>query len=347
MYTAIYAMLVLLALGVSNRNATGWLGLVMMFLLFFMGTRYYVGCDFGSYLNRFDNISMNSDIWRTFEMHEPGFEFLITGVRLLGLDYMWLNIFASAIILACYFFFLRTHFRPLMIIALMFPMIIVQLSMSGVRQGIAVAMLAAASVHFVRGQRLWTAGWILLGAQFHSSVLVLLPIALLAGKTVSTFRVAIAAALLAPISVILLGERADVYTDRYVDQIYGDMSSAGAVYRYGAAMIPFLIFPFVRRSLKTTFPEKYEVIKLFAIIGFSLAPLLILSPIILHRLNYYILPLSIVTLVYVSEVLFMKNKKAEWRLFPAATFLAYFISWQMTSKHADVCFSPYQSYLFI
>lgn len=347
MYTAIYAMLVLLALGASKRNATGWLGLVMIFLLIFMGTRYYVGCDFGSYLNRFNNISINSDIWKTLEMNEPGFEIIITGVRVLGFDYMWLNMVASAIILACYFFFLRTHFSPLMIIALMFPMIIVQLSMSGVRQGVAVAMLAAASVHFVRGQRIWTAGWILLGAQFHTSLLVLLPMAVLAGQTVSTFRIAVAVAFLMPISTLLVGSRLDVYSDRYVDQIYGDMSSAGAVFRYGAAMVPFLIFPFVRKPLKASFPEKYELLKLFAIIGFSLSPLAIFSTIMLHRLNYYLLPFSIVTFVYISEVQFSKHQRIEWRLLPAATYLVYFVSWQMTSTHAEVCYGHYQSYLFL
>lgn len=319
----------------------------MLFLLWFMGARYYVGCDFGSYLNRFQNLPVDFDLASALISVEPGFEILISGIRSLGLDYMWLNMTAATITLAAYFVFLRHHYNPLMILALLFPIIILQLSMSGIRQGIAVALLMLATVHFQRGERFLTGLWILLGAQFHASVLMFLPIAFLVGRQVTTVRLIVGVILFTPLVAILMGDRITTYQDRYIDQVYGDMSSGGAFVRYGLSLVPSVLFFSLRRKLRVVFPTQYELMKIFSLITLSLLPVGLVSSLILHRLNFYIMPFCIMTLVAMSHVAFPRSQQLLGRLLPALIYGGYSLSWQMTSRHADICFIPYQNYLFL
>lgn len=346
MYIAVYSVLVTLGMSVRQYKSGPWLILVMLFLVWFMGGRYYVGCDFQGYLNRFVGYQPDVSLLSTLQLNEPGFELLIGSVQALGLDYMWLNVAASIIILIGYYRFLRETYNPLMIFAVMFPIMIIQLSMSGIRQGIAVSFLLLASVYFIRGQRLWVALWIIVGGQFHSSVLAFLPIAFLAGRKIQFIRLVIGVALLAPVAAMLLGSRLDVYQARYIDQIYGDISSGGALFRYALIMIPAVLFPFYHQQIKAAFPKHYELLKLFTLISFALLPVAVFSSIALHRINYYVMPFSIVTFVYVSNFLLPSGQRSVGRLIPAVVYGVYSIGWQLMSRHADLCYFPYRNYLF-
>ena len=345
MYVAVYAFLSALGLFVSRRDTGLWLLAAVLGLVLFMGTRDHVGCDFGAYLLRYENIDPTVPVLAALSEPEPGFQLLIRLVVAAGLDFVWLNLLASALMMGMYFLFLRAHFNPLMILALLFPVVLLQLSMSGIRQGLATAALAVATVPFLKGQRLLTALWIVFGAQFHASVAAFLPIAFLAGRQVSSLRLALGVALLAPLAGTLIADRLEVYQDRYVAQIHGEITSAGAAFRYLLVLIPNVLFLIHHARLQAAFPKHHELMKLFAIIAFAMAPLLVLSSLALHRLTYYVMPISIVTFVYLSHVILPPAQQLWGRLLPVLIYAVYTISWQALSAHAAACFLPYRSYL--
>ena len=344
-YLGVFGALFLGGLSVSDRNSRIYLFLVFTFLLWFMGARYYVGCDFGGYFHRF--LYTPAD-WSFSEiithLDEPGFWLLTSHIKAQELSYMWLNVFASFLILCCFWIFLRAHRDRAMILALLFPVIILQLSMSGIRQGLAVGFLMVASVAWMRGKRLWTAAWILIGAQFHASVLMFLPIVLVAGKSVSTPRLIAAAAILGPVAVFLMSDRLETYADRYLDS---DITSGGALIRYTLIMIPALFFVKYRRRLAEVYPEYYEFLKLVAVFSWSLLPVAVFSSILLHRVNYYIMPFSIVLFVYLSRVAYQGTSRTLVRALPGVTYGLYSTMWFLTSSHADRCYLPYNSYSFL
>jgi hypothetical protein len=192
--------------------------------------------------------------------------------------------------------------------------------------------------------RVWTAVWILVGAQFHASVLMFLPISLIAGRRVSTTRLIAAAAILGPVVVVLMSSRLETYTDRYLDS---DITSGGAIIRYTLIMIPALFFVKYRGRLAEVYPEHYEFLKLVAIFSWSLLPVAVSSSILLHRVNYYIMPFSIVLFVYLSRVAFNGSSRALVRSLPGLTYGLYSALWFLTSSHADRCYLPYNSYSFL
>lgn len=343
-YLGIFAVLSLLGLSVPDRKATPFLILSGVFLLWFMGGRYYVGCDFASYLARFENTLTELSYKQTVLAPEAGFQFLIASVKALGLPYVWLNVCASLILLICMLFFCRAHRSPLMVLALLFPIVIVQLGMSGLRQALAVGFLMAASVPFMQGNRVWTGVLILVGAQFHASVIIFLPMAFLAGRPISAPRILAALMVLSPVAAYLLADRLEVYSERYIDEVSGAISSGGGRIRFVLMLIPALFFMRFHARVRAKFPHVYGLLKLFVLITLSLIPVAVLSSIALHRLNYFVMPFSILTYVYLSFAIFPASERTIGRLLPVLIFGSYSIAWFLTSRHADICYLPYQNY---
>lgn len=346
-YLSIFTVISLLGLAIPDRRALPTLIGVTLFLLWFMGTRYIVGCDFKAYYLRYIDILPGLHLSEIFARQEPGFELLAAILKTLGAHYMWLNILTALLMLIGYFIFARDHRSPVLIIALLFPVVIVQLGMSGIRQGVAVAALALASVAFVHGRGWLTAAIILLGAQFHSSAYVFLPMAFLAGRRIDVLRIGAGVVLLSPLAIYLLSDRLDVYSDRYIEQNYGEITSKGALIRYGLIMIPQLFFLNYYRELRSEFPRVYGLLKLFVIISFSMIPVAMFSSVALHRINFYLMPFSILTFVYLTYVAVPKKQFVVAQVAVAMTYGLYQLFWFLTSSHAAECYVPYRSFSFL
>lgn len=346
-YVAVYAVLAALGMTVDRRsNPRFWLTLTFCFLLMFMGTRYYVGCDFYGYLIRFENIPPEMELRQILEFQEPLFQLLTASIKLLGLDYVWLNVFASLIILAGIFRFISVQTGSLLLLTLFFPIMIMQLGMSGLRQGIAVSMLLAASVEWVRGKRLASGAILLVGAQFHSSLYLFLPMIFLIGRKISTARLAMAVLLMLPVALFLMGGRLDIYVERYLVQSDSEFTASGAYVRYALIFMPIPFFILVRDRVRDNFPEYYELMKLFALVILIMAPLGALSTVALHRLNYYVMPFSL--MIFVSTMYAMSKPWNERLagLLPISAYGLYMLVWLSSSGHAQTCYLPYESYLF-
>ncbi|MCB2080628.1 MAG: EpsG family protein [Novosphingobium sp.] len=343
-YVIVYLLLLIAGLsrGKGTEGTILWLSLA--FLLFFMGGRMDVGCDFQTYAQRFRYTPTKID-WNTFwSQTEPFWEMLNILVRRAGLDFMWLNYAASAIMLAGYVRFVRILPNPVLLLALLFPIMLVQLGMSGVRQGIAVGLLLSGAVDFTKGRRIVTAGWIVLAAQFHSSAVVFLPIALLAQSRVNTVRLLVAVAVATPAIAVLLGERMEVYQDRYIDDVYGEMTSNGAVIRYILAIFPCLLFVWYRERMRAVAGTSYNLLYTMAIVAASISVTGVVNLVILHRMTFYVMPFAMAMWIFLLQDWPFEGTKKVVRFVPGAIIGGYLVFWLTLSRHADLCFTPYQNY---
>ena len=296
LYLGLYLLLSIIGLSAKDgRSLFGFL-LIGFFLILFMGQRHEVGCDYTGYLSRWSQSHAYILNSLPFVSNEWGFAYMTHKMQEWGWSYAGHLTGISAILVACYVIFARSFHHSFAVLALLFPVIIIQLGMSGVRQALAGGFLMLAGVAFVKGKRLWIAALILIGFQFHSAVIIFLPIALLAGREVSTWRLLLALVLIAPVSAYLLADRFEAYSDRYIEQIYGERDAAGGIIRYLLVMIPVAAFLFYGKRVKGSYPEVFPLLKLFALICTSLFPLLFVSTIALHRFNYYVMPFSILML---------------------------------------------------
>jgi hypothetical protein len=341
-YLGVYCILAFSAVGNYKRQHIGFFLCAGIFLIWFMGFRYETGCDYSGYFHRWVQFNTLTSFTDLLQVEEAGFALLMGSIKGAGFEYTWLNVAASALMVFCYIRFASAHpFGPL-ILTLLFPVIIVQLGMSGLRQGLAGGFLMLAFNAFMHGQRLRTAIWIIVGMQFHASVIIFLPIALLAGQQVNTTRLAVALAILAPVAGLMLSERFETYENRYIANV---VTSGGASIRYALIFLPVPFFWLHQKKLQRVFPEVFPLLKLGALVILSLAPLNILSSIALHRLNHYIMPLSILLCVYVGAILFRKTSQGHW--LAALAYGSYSFFWFLSSWHANICYTPYENTWFM
>ena len=98
----------------------------------------------------------------------------------MGLPYPVANIASSAVFFLGVHVLARRQPDPLGFLVLLFPILIINMPMSGIRQGAAIGLLCIAFVAFIDRRPLWFAFWVVLAAGFHISVLIfmlLLPVA--------------------------------------------------------------------------------------------------------------------------------------------------------------------------
>lgn len=344
-YLGIFFLLSFLGLTQSDRVARWTLLVLTLPMLWFMGTRYYVGCDFRSYLLRFLGLSTEGGLGLAALQNEGGFTALQVAVRGLGLEFMWLNIAASALFLVGAVCFCNANRRPMVVFALLFPVIVLQLAMSGLRQGVATGFLMLAAVAYVKNSRLLTALAILVAGTFHASAWIFLPLVFLVGKRVTWKRLIVGLLVLAPAAVLLLESRLAVYGDRYIDQVYGELSSDGAYIRYVLVFLPAILFFFNRDRLRELCPDWYELMRVFSALILLMLPIGLVSSVVLHRLIYYVMPFSALILVYLS--LMRARLRKIYLALPFVLYGGYMLAWFSLSSHAAICYVPYRSYLFL
>jgi len=347
-YISIYILLaasVFLARNSNDQKALVYFWL--LFLVIFVGARLDTGCDFGAYVNRFRYFDITTSIGEIFANAEPGFQFLTYLVKSKGLSYVWFNLFCAIGFFILVKIFISWHPSPILLLTIMFPILIVQLSMSGVRQALAVGFFMLAMISFIKGSRLLVALYILIGATFHQSVIVFLPLALMVGRNYSTVKVVAGLLIIGPISALFLSERLSVYSDRYIEQIYGAQESSGALLRLGLMLVTFLIFEFNKDEVKRLFPDLYPLIRLFSLIAFALIPVAAISTVAIHRFSFYVLPIQLFALALLPIVLSStKRMLNKYQLSVIGLYGTYILVWFSFSRHADVCYSPYSSYLY-
>lgn len=316
------------------------------FLILFMGSRHHVGCDFTAYAARFETLYPVHVGWiDAVLMGEGGFHLF----NVLARDLSWG--FRGVVMLCAVFYawglvrFSRLAPRPMALVAIAFPILVVQLGMSGMRQAMATAFLMLAFVAFTERRQWVTAIWIGVAYLFHESAIILLPIAFLARREISPKYLVTGVLLLAPVAGWLMGERLEVYSARYVEQIYGENASGGAWIRYAATIVPFLIFWWKRQIVKRAFPHLYPLMWIFMVITFSLSLVGGVSSVALHRLTFYVLPVSLLTFLCVVDSAFSSSsRRVAWAL-PFIVYGVYILSWFTLSRHGTSCYIPYQSWI--
>ncbi len=315
------------------------------FLVFFSGTRFEVGCDYKGYSLRYSWLYSGMSWSDALRAGEGGFNWLNKALLHFDLSYSALLFVCALIFAACLYRFARHAQRPLSMMVLAFPVLVVQLSMSGLRQAMATAFLMVALGAFIDRRRLAVLVWVAIAALFHTSAVVFLPLFLLMGRNISTLRMFGVLLVISPVIALLLGERMEVYNDRYVAQIYGEQDSDGAWFRYAIVLIPFLVLLWKRRIVEWEFPDQFPLMRLFALFALSLMPAGLISSVLLHRFVFYIMPVSILALLCISECVFKPGSKRFGALLPFLAYGAYITVWFGYSSHGASCYLPYQTWL--
>ena len=257
-----------------------------------IGLRYEVGGDWSNYLLIFLDIAQNP-LGDALGMPDPGYALLNWFAAQVGADMLLVNLVCSAIFTWGLTKFIRRQPNPWLALVVAVPYLIIVVAMGYTRQAAAIGFILM-GLSTPRGQRV-TRFWIyiLLGALFHKTAIVILPLVVLSQTHNRFIMAGMGVLLCAMLYYLFLSSSIDRLLENYVEQHY---ESEGAAIRVAMNIVPAVIFLAFRKRFGFD-EEQGKLWRNFAWAAFgSLALLLLLTSAstVVDRLALYLIPLQLV-----------------------------------------------------
>lgn len=289
-----YWLFFLLPAGVvlANRRLTAnsrlyvWGSIWLLFSLA-IGLRVQVGGDWYNYLRLFDSHSAKS-LWQVVSGGDPAY-YLLNWIALqAGGSILWVNTICGMIVMAGVVRF--AHAQPLSWLALLvaIPYLIIVVAMGYTRQSAALGLLLIALVSLGKGQMRWFVFWVLLGAAFHKSAVLMLPVAALASTSNRYWSLFWVGLMSLVGAYLFLYESADALWANYVE---ADYQSQGGLIRVLMNAVPAVLFFIFRRYLRLSEAED-KLWFWMALLSLICIPLVVLSSTATDRVALYLIPIQ-------------------------------------------------------
>jgi uncharacterized membrane protein YdcZ (DUF606 family) len=262
----------------------------------------------------------------------------------LGLPYPWINVFSSLIFFYGVHILARRQPDPMAFLVLLFPILIINMPMSGIAQGTAIGLMCIAFAAFIDRSMLRFIALTVLASLFHSSAIVFLVLSPLVSGSYSYRRVFMALLLAIPSGLILLsGGAAEVAISRYIDS---GVDAAGAVFRVGLFVLTAIFFLlFFKRKWAAAFPDDFKLVMIGVLMMVAMFVLVPISSVIGDRLGYYLIPIQAMIFARIPFLPIRQNR-AVYVALPYIALLTVFLVWTSLSRHFQICYLPYQTWLF-
>jgi|TARA_R100001377_G_scaffold22165_2_gene11838 hypothetical protein len=327
----------------SNDALRKQIYIALLTLLFlFSAFRFQVGCDWSGYYYQY--LGATNFEWSTFtEIREPIWWAILSWIKDMGFPYPVVNVVSSGIFFLGVNVLARRQPDPLGFLVLLFPILIINMPMSGIRQGAAIGLLCIAFVAFVDRRPFWLTLWILLAAGFHVSALIFVFLVPISTGRYTRKRLMLAAILAVPGALILSsGDAAEIASSRYIDT---GLEAAGAIFRVSMLGFSALYFVlFVSKKWIRTWPQDYSLASVGAI-GMAMVFLLLpISSVIADRFSYYLIPIQAMIFARIPYLPFRQGAGLHAAL-PYLILLLVFTTWSQLSGHFEKCYIPYQTWL--
>jgi hypothetical protein len=261
-----------------------------LILALVVGWRHEVGGDWLNYLPSVDAaLGMN---WKEGLRSggDPAYGLLTWLSAHLGFGIYGVNLFCGAVFTGGLLVFARNSPQPWLVFCVAVPYLVIVVAMGYTRQGVAIglAMVGLVALH---QRRLWVfALWLLGAALFHKSALILVPLALFAGRKSWVAVLGVLAAGLLMVALLLLDHIEKLVAGYVTDQY----ASSGAHIRVAMNALPATIFIVFRKRFGLTDAQQsfWTWMSLGAL---AFIPLLAISPssTAVDRVALYWIPLQL------------------------------------------------------
>lgn len=318
--------------------------LVLLGLFVFSAFRHEVGCDWLSYYNSAwlfaERLSFNG----IFLSSEPAWMAVIEGVQALGLPYPWINVASSFIFFLGIHVLARRQPDPLGFLIILFPILIMIMPMSGIRQATSIGIICIAYAAFIDKRLLRFSILVLIATLFHNAAIIFLLLTPLVHGDYSKKRLLWAAILAIPgVLIIFSMEATSLAIMRYVEK---DVDAEGAVFRIGLMLATSLFyFIFLQKRWRYAFLVDHKLVTIGSLIMCGLMVIVFFASIIGDRIGYYLIPVQAIILARIPYLLTYKGG-AIYGIIPYLILSLVFFAWTLLSGHFDLCYTPYQTWLF-
>lgn len=264
---------------------------VFLVLVAVVGFRFQVGGDWNNYF-RYLWRAENLQFIDLLGEEDPGY----MAINIYSSSYGWgitgVNIFCAAIFGAGVVVFSRSLPRPWLALACAVPYLIIVVGMGYTRQAAALGLVMVGLVALRRDRFLQFAIWVALGALFHKTAVLIIPIALLTAQRRRFQAFGLVAAIAYSAYDALLASHADRLVNVYIENEYTE--SEGALIRLLMNAVPASLFLYFSRRfvLSPTEQRLWSVMSWISIMmllalfstGFTTA---------LDRMALYFIPLQL------------------------------------------------------
>lgn len=199
----------------------------VVFITLAVGYRYQVGGDWKSYLEHFDNVRYLS-LAEALALSDPGYALLNWVSASLGMDIYGVNLMCGAIFAIGLLHFCLSLPRPWLALTAAVPYMLIVVGMGYSRQAVALAFSMLGLVALRNRSVLWFLVWGILGASFHKTAVMLLPIAGLAASRNRLWSFFLAGVASYAGYLVLLQ---DSFDSMYSNYVGGEVQSEGAMIR--------------------------------------------------------------------------------------------------------------------
>ncbi len=341
-YWVLYAVAAILALSADEqrgRDVARWVLVGLLFVLA-IGLRYKVGGDWSQYLNQYQ-FSLRRLSVETGRFDDPGYALLNWVMAWLGWGIYGVNTVAGAIFITGLFVFCRRQPSPWLGFAVAVPYVVIVMAMGYTRQNVALGFFFLALAANERGKFWQYILWLSVGATFHKSAVLLIPLGLFLYGKHWALRVAAVAATAYGLWDLLLAPHQERLWQSYVEE---QMESQGAKIRVAMNMVPSLLVLLYRNTWKRLFPV-YDFWFWLAIGSLISLGLVGYATTAVDRISLYFTVLQVVVFSRLPQLMRGQVPPEMVRLSMVAVYGVVLFVWLNYATHARY-WLPYRNILF-
>ena len=267
-----------------------WVPWVLVFVLFalMMGLRHEVGGDWFNYLPHFRETAARTFL-EVMGRGDPGYYGLNWLVARAGGSIYHVNLVCAAILMWGTVRFCRDQPNPWLALLAAVPYMLIVVGMGYTRQAVALgfALLALAALGHGRTRKFVV--WIAIGATFHKSAVLLLPIAALAASRNRFLTAGLVGLTTLLLYYLLLADASEALWDNYVEAQY---QSDGGLIRVLMNVVPAVLLILFRKRLAPD-PQERKLWLWISLFALACLPLVGLASTAVDRVALYLIPLQL------------------------------------------------------
>lgn len=304
-----------------------------------MGFRHEVGGDWDNYLRQFPWVADKTFVGAVREGKDPAYHALNWIVLRLGGDIYVLNLLCAVPLAWGAAALARRQPMPWLALLAATPYLIIVVGMGYTRQSAAIGFAMLGLVALGKGQVRWFVAWVLIGAAFHKSAVLLIPIAALSAPKNRIWTALWVGAMGGVAAWLFLYDSADILVTNYVESEYAD-ASQGAAIRVLMNAVPAILFLWKRNRLAPDVVER-RLWTWMATLALVCIPLLSISATAIDRVALYFIPLQLFVFGRLSRVTGDVQRRTLIVLGIVFYYAAVQFVWLNFASHAN-SWVPYQ-----
>lgn len=326
-------------LPLSAQRVMGWsLGLIFALAI---GLRHEVGGDWSAYLRYLEQASRMT-LSQVFLQGDPGYylvNWLMVGI---GGNIYTVNFICGAVLMAGVIVFSRRQPIPSLVLLVAVPYLIIVVGMGYSRQAVALGFILLGLVALSDGGMRRFVILVLVGAAFHKSAVLMLPMAALASSQKRVWSLFWIGVMSLIGGYLFLFDSVDTLWSTYVEN---DIQSQGGLIRVLMNAVPALLYLLLNRKLSLG-EEARRLWWWMSVFALVCIPLVLISSTATDRVALYLIPLQL----FVFSRLHLIANDTLVRAYIVAGVVAYYTAvlavWLFFATHA-YAWLPYQMYPFV